>query len=270
MQHGFYPRATCHGAAERRESRLRRGLTGDSVAFERTIERDDLLTRMRVLEVALFGLIALTAVLANLPADYVEELGIRHDYLLAALGCAVVIGLFLYLRFFFFFAVVLLFLGANMPEQIAEGFGVSKVPLILALMAMVGISLINYVVKALPTGLEPKPKEKSPEGIRAMFYAIEKNNVPYAQRVMTMNFDPNLHHDNGYTPLAYAALRGNPQMVEVFLKHGANPALATRDGETAVELALRAGHSGIADILKRARKEREPAAAPVPAPSVSR
>ena len=238
--------------------------------FQTRIEKDDLLTRMRVREVALFGLIALTAVLANLPADYLKELGINHDYLLGGLGCAVVIGLFLYLRFFFFFAVVLLFLGANMPEQIAQGLGVSKLPLILALAAMVGISLINYVVKALPTGLEPKPKEKSPEGVRAMFYAIEKNNVPYAQRVMQMNFDPNLHHDNGYTPLAYAALRGNPQMVEVLLKHGADPALPTRDGETAVELALRAGQTGIADMLKRARKEREAAPAAAPAPSAAR
>jgi len=232
------------------------------LAFQRSIEKDDLLTRMRVREVALFGLIALTAILANLPADYVDDLGIQHEYLLAGLGCATVIGLFLYLRFFFFFAVVLLFLGANLPEQIAQGLGVSKVPLILALAAMVGISLINYVVKILPTGLEPKPKEKSPEGVRAMFYAIEKNNVPYAERVLSMSFDPNLLHDNGYTPLAYAALRGNPQMVDAFLKNGADPALPTRDGETAVELALRAGHTGIADMLKRARKERERAPAP--------
>jgi hypothetical protein len=240
------------------------------LAFQRSIEKDDLLTRMRVREVALFGLIAVTAVLANLPPDYVSELGIRHDYLLAGLGSAVVIGLFLYLRFFFFFAVVLLFLGANMPEQIAQGFGISKIPLILALVAMVGISLINYVVKLLPTGLEPKPKEKSPEGVRAMFYAIEKNNVPYGQRVMSMNFDPDLHHDNGYTPLAYAALRGNPQMVEMFLKSGADPALPTRDGETAVELALRAGHTGIADMLKRARKERDAKSGEAPVPAAAR
>jgi hypothetical protein len=235
------------------------------VALQRSIEKDDLLTRMRVREVALFALIALTAILANLPADYVNDLGIRHDYLLAALGCATVIGLFLYLRFFFFFAVVLLFLGANLPEQIAQGLGVSKVPLILALVAMVGISLINYVVKMLPTGLEPKPKEKSPEAVRAMFYAIEKNNVPYAQRVLSMNFDPNLHHENGYTPLTYAALRGNLQMVEAFLKGGADPALATHDGETAVELALRAGHTAIADLLKRVRQDRERAPTTAPA-----
>jgi len=234
--------------------------------FQRTIEKDDLLTRMRVREVLLFGLIAMTAVFANLPAETIAELGINHDYLIAALGCAVVIGLFLYLKFFFFFAVALLIVGANMPEQIAERFSISKIPLILALVALVGISLINYVVKLLPTGLEPKPKEKSPEGVRAMFYAIEKNNVVYGQKVLSMNFDPNLHHDNGYTPLAYAAMKGNPQMVELLLRNGADPAQTTRDGDTPVELALRMGHNEVADALKRARQQREtPPAAPAAA-----
>lgn len=221
------------------------------------IEKDDLLTRLRVREVALFGLIGLTAVLANLPVEYTRRLGIDHEYLLGILASIMVVGLFLYLRFFLFFAVALLILGANLPDQIAESFGVSKIPLILALVAMVGVSAINYVVKLLPTGLEPKPKEKSPEGVRALFYAIEKNNVLYAQKVLSMRFDPNLHHDNGYTPLAYAAMKGNPKMVEVFLRNGADPAQTTREGETPVELALRAGHEGVADLLKRARLERE-------------
>ena len=234
--------------------------------FQSSVDKDDLLTRMRIKEVALFGLIALTAVMANLPAEAIAELGINHDYLIAALGSSVVIGLLLYLRFFFFVAMVLLILGANLPDQIAERFGISKIPLILALVAMVGVSLINTVVKLLPTGLEPKPKEKSPEGVRALFYAIEKNNVVYAQKVLSMNFDPNLHHDNGYTPLAYAALKGNPQMVDMFLRNGADPAQSTRDGDTAVELALRMGHNEIADNLKRARQQRE---APAPAPAVA-
>ena len=229
--------------------------------IQRTIEKDDLLTRMRVREVLLFGLIAMTAVFANLPAETIAELGINHDYLIAALGCAVVIGLFLYLKFFFFLAVALLIVGANMPEQIAERFSISKIPLILALVALVGISLINYVVKLLPTGLEPKPKEKSAEGVRALFYAIEKNNVVYGQKVLSMNFDPNLHHDNGYTPLAYAAMKGNPQMVELFLRNGADPAQTTREGDTPVELALRMGHNEVADALKRARQQREAAPA---------
>ncbi len=223
--------------------------------FQRTVDKDDLLTRIRIREVLLFGLIALTAVFANLPEETVAELGINPNYLVAALACSVVIGLFLYLRFFFFLAVVLLIVGANMPEQVAERFGISKIPLLLALAAMIGISLINYVVKLMPTGLEPRPKEKSPEGVRAMFYAIEKNNVPYVQKVLQMNFDPNLRHDNGYTPLAYAAMKGNPLMVEQFVRHGADPTMTTREGDTAVELALRMGHTEVADTLKRARQE---------------
>lgn len=225
-------------------------------------EEMDFLTRMRIRELILIGLIAITAVLANLPQEFVEEsLGINRQGLLAVLAIAVIVGLFLYLKFFFFLAVVLLIAGANMPEQIAEGLNLSKVPLILALVALVGISLINYVVKLLPTGLEPKPRDKSPEGVRALFYAIEKNNPVYAQKVLSMNFDPNVLHENGYTPIAYAAMKGSTQLVELLLRNGANPTLTTKDGDTPVELALRFGHTGVADILKRARQAGEVAIA---------
>jgi hypothetical protein len=226
------------------------------MAIQKSIDKDDLLSKVRVKEILVFGLIVLIAVIANLPRVYITEtLGMDYQLLYGVLGSLVVIALFLYLKFFFFLAIVLLIAGANLPEQIAEGFGISKIPLVLALVAMVGISLINYIVKLLPTGLEPRPRERSPEGVRAMFYAIEKGNLVYAQKVLTMNFDPNLRHDNGYTPLAYAAMKGNAQMVELFLRNGADPTVTTREGDTPVELALRMGYSEIADTLKRARRE---------------
>lgn len=235
------------------------------MAMQKTIEKDDLLTKMRVREVLLFGLIALTAVLANLPPETLEDYGINRNYLLAVLGCGIVIGLFFYLKFFFFLAVVLLVLGANLDQTIADSLNVSKIPLILAMVAMVGISLINYVVKLLPTGLETKPRERSPEGVRALFYAIEKSNLVYAQKVLEMNFDCNLLHDNGYTPLAYAAMKGNTRMVELLLRNGADPALVTKDGDSPAELALRFGHSEVADVLKQARLQSSAAPAPQPA-----
>jgi len=207
---------------------------------------------MRVREVLLFGLIALTAVMANLPPETLEDYGINRNYLLAVLGCGIVIGLFFCLKFFFL-AVVMLVLGANLDQTIADNLNVSKIPLILAMVAMVGVSLINYVVKLLPTGLEVKPKERSPEGVRALFYAIEKSNLVYAQKVLEMNFDCNLQHDNGYTPLAYAAIKGNTRMVELQLRCGADPALLTKEGDAPSELALRFGHSEVADVLKQAR-----------------
>lgn len=225
------------------------------MALQKSIEKDDLLTRMRIREVLLFGLIAMAAVLAQLPQESLEELGINRNYLLGVLGCGIVLGLFFYLRFFFFLAFVLLILGANLDQQIAEYIQISKIPLVLALVAMVGISLINYVIKLMPTGLEPKQKEKSPEGIRALFYAIEKSNLVYAQKVLLMNFDPNVQHDNGYTALAYAAMKGNGRMVELLLRNGADPNAVTKEGDTAVELALRLGHSEVADVLKAARQQ---------------
>jgi ankyrin repeat protein len=170
------------------------------------------------------------------------------------LGIAVIIGLFLYLKTGLFIAVVLLIAGANMPDQIAEGLNISKIPIVLALVALVGVGLINYVVHLVPTGLEPKSREKSPEGIKALFYAIEKNNLVYCQKVLSMNFDPNLHHDNGYTPLAYAAMKGSLPMVELLLRNGADPNAVTKEGDTPVELALRMGHAEVADTLKRARQ----------------
>src|ERR1044071_2773662 len=221
-------------------------------------EKLDFLTKLRIRELILMGLITITAVLANLPHEYVEEtLGVSHTTLLAVLAIAVIIGLFLYLKFGLFVAVVLLIAGANMPEQIADGLNISRIPIVLALLALVGVGLINYVVKLLPTGLEPRPREKSPEGIKALFYAIEKNNLVYAQKVLSMNFDANLHHDNGYTPLAYAAMKGSAPMIELLIRNGADPAQTTKEGDTAVELALRMGHNEVADLLKQARKEAE-------------
>jgi uncharacterized protein len=225
----------------------------------------DLLARLRIRELVLMGLISVTAVLANLPQEYVQErLGVNPDFLLAVLACVVIVGLFLYLKFFFFLAVVLLIAGANMPDQIAEGLNVSKLPIMLALVALVGIALVNAVVKVLPTGLEPRPREKSAEGTRALFYAIEKNNLNYAQKVLSMHFDPSLHHDNGYTPLAYAAMKGSHRMVELLLRNGADPTQRTRDGDTPVELALRLGHAELAEQIRRARRSYEGEDEPLP------
>ncbi|HXI36858.1 MAG TPA: ankyrin repeat domain-containing protein, partial [Burkholderiales bacterium] len=86
-------------------------------------------------------------------------------------------------------------------------------------------------------------------------------NLVYAQKVLSMNFDPNLHHENGYTALAYAAAKGSMPMIELLLRNSADPAQTTKDGDTAVELALRFGHADVADTLKRARQQADAAAA---------
>ena len=84
-----------------------------------------------------------------------------------------------------------------------------------------------------------------------------------------MNFDPNVLHENGYTALAYAAMKGNGRMVELLLRNGVDPTMVTKEGDTPVELALRLGHSEVAEIFKAARLQMQggetPATEPKPA-----
>jgi hypothetical protein len=209
----------------------------------------------RAREWTLVLLVLVTAAIANLPEGTLAQFSINRNYVLGVLALVVFLALFLYLKFQFFFLVVLLALGANMPVRVADSLGISRWPLVIALALLIGVSLINYVVALLPTGLEPREKEKSAEGIKALFYAIEKGNLVYAQKILSMNFDPNLVADNGFTPLMYASARGDAKMVELLLRNGADVNMMSRDGETAIELALKAGSAEAAAILKQVRGE---------------
>ena len=201
-------------------------------------------------EIVLIALVGLVVVLANLPEEFAARLGVNIDYLIAALGGVVFVGLLLYLKFTAFLVIVLLAVGAGMPGHWAQRLGISQVPLVLTLIAMVGVSLINYIVRVMPTGLE---KDNSKEAQKALFYAVEKGNMVYAQKLLNMNLDCNVKGPNGYTPLIYAAARGHRGLVELFLRNGGDPNALNADGDSAVDMALRMGHSEVADILKQAR-----------------
>lgn len=206
--------------------------------------------KISVREWVLVGMVGMIAVLANLPEDVIDRVGVRVDYLVITLAAVVFVALLLYMRFTFFLIVILLVIGANLPGQYAERLNISRVPLLLALGMMVGISLINHIVRILPSGLE---KDSSSEAQKALFYAVEKGNMVYAQRLLNMNIDPNLKGPNGYTPLMYAAARGHAGLTELFLRNGADANVMNAEGDSAVDLALRMGHAPVADILKQAR-----------------
>jgi ankyrin repeat protein len=50
-------------------------------------------------------------------------------------------------------------------------------------------------------------------------------------------------------------MRGDPRMVELFLRNGASVNMLSKDGESAVELALKMNHGEAAEMLKNARQE---------------
>lgn len=206
--------------------------------------------KISIKEWSLIAMVGLIAILANLPERVSERLSVNVDYLIITLAAVVFVGLLLYMRFTFFLIVTLLVVGANLPGQWAERLNISRVPLLLALALMVGVSLINHIVRLLPSGLE---KDDSREAQKALFYAVEKGNMVYAQKLLNMNLDPNARAENGYTPLMYAAARGHIGLTELFLRNGADSLLVNSEGDSAVDLALRMGHAQVADFLKQAR-----------------
>ena len=202
----------------------------------------------RMHEYMLLVLVGLTAVIANLPHDLLAPLGMKPGYLVALLGFIVVLAMFLYLRFFFFLLYVLLAVGANVPSQWAEALGISQMPLLITLIAMVGLSLLNYGIKLLPSGLETPAEvvpKQSIEGTKALLSAIERGNTPQVKQILSIGIDPNQTGENGLTPLMQAAQLGYADSVDALIAAGADPALTHHDGQTARDMAARKGYAAI-------------------------
>ena len=136
----------------------------------------DIVKQQRIREWTLLSLVGLMALVANLPVDVLESAGLERGVIMAVLGLVVVLALFLYVRFFFFMIYTLLAVGANLPEKWAEALHITQGPLLLSLISMVSISLLNYSIKLLPSGLEPKPKKQNPEAIQVLINAIDRGN----------------------------------------------------------------------------------------------
>jgi ankyrin repeat protein len=52
-----------------------------------------------------------------------------------------------------------------------------------------------------------------------------------------------------YTPAAYAAMRGRTEIVRLLLERGADRTLHSPAGESLKEIAMKAGHGEVADVL---------------------
>ena len=162
----------------------------------------------------------------------------------------VVFALFLYVRLFFFLLYALLAVGANLPDQWANSLGISQTPMLVALVAMVALSMLNYGAKMLPSGLEPKPRKQNSEATQVLLDAIARDNLPYIKTLLSMQFDLDTVDEQGMTPLMRAAQRGNFKVVQMFIKCGASPLVAGPSG-LASDVALQNSFPAVAEFLKR-------------------
>ena len=62
--------------------------------------------------------------------------------------------------------------------------------------------------------------------------------------------DPNVREQGGYTPLHAAAQNGDKDMIRALIYGGADFTIQSDDGKMPVDLALEAGHIGVAKLLQ--------------------
>jgi hypothetical protein len=210
----------------------------------------DIVRQKQVREWTLLGLVGTMAMVANLPRSILDNIGVEQGLLMAMLGLMVVFALFLYVRFFFFLLYALLAVGANLPEQWAQSLGISQTPMLIALIAMVAVSVLNYTAKKLPTGLEPKISKENPEATQMLLDAIDKRNASYFKTLLTMDFDVNLPGTDGATPLMKAAQKGDFKMVQMLIRRGAS-ALPEGPSGRASDVALKHNFPKVAEFLSR-------------------
>ncbi|MDP1612412.1 MAG: ankyrin repeat domain-containing protein [Sulfuritalea sp.] len=190
------------------------------------------------------------AVVANLPRHALDKFGLEPGLLMAVLGMMVVFALFLYVRLFFFLLYALLAVGANLPQTWADSLGISQTPMLVALIAMVALSLLNYGAKTLPTGLEPKKRKQNLEATRVLLEAIERRNLSYIKTLLNMDFDLDDAGPDGMTPLTLAAQRGEFKIVQMLIRRGASSLLVGPSGK-ASDVALKNKFPSVAEFLKK-------------------
>lgn len=207
----------------------------------KTVRTMDIEQKRRLRERILLTLVGIMAVIANLPAHLLDSVGVQRELALAIFGIVVFLALFLYVRLFFFLLYLLLAIGANLPEQWAQALHISTLPLLIALISMVSLSLLNYSVKVLPSGLKPLRKKPNPEGIKALLSAIERRSLPQVRSILSMDFDINMAGENGETPLLQAVRGGEIAIVDLLLAAGADPTdrdITAATGQTEIHQRL--------------------------------
>lgn len=210
----------------------------------------DIVKQKQIREWALLGLVGMMALVANLPRELLDRIGVEPGLVMAVLGLMVVLALFLYVRFFFFLLYTLLAVGANLPEQWAESLHISQGPMLMALIAMVVLSLMNYGAKLMPSGLEHKKRKQNPEATQVLLNAIDRGNDSYVKTVLSMDFDLDTVDVSGMTPLMRAAQRGNFKVVQMLIKRGASPQIAGPTGK-ASDVALAHNFPSVSEYLRR-------------------
>lgn len=87
--------------------------------------------------------------------------------------------------------------------------------------------------------------------------AVKSGNKESVRELINTGAEVNQQDKQGWTPLNWAAGKGDLEIVELLIQHGANPFLTGRDLRTPQMIALAAGRADVVQALRRAESERK-------------
>ncbi|MFM8500706.1 MAG: ankyrin repeat domain-containing protein [Fluviibacter sp.] len=93
-----------------------------------------------------------------------------------------------------------------------------------------------------------------PQGWQPLTYAVVGKQLPIFNYLMDQGADPNGNNPTQVSALMYAAREGQDEMVDRLLSAGADPTW-TKGGESAVDWALKAQNTDIADKIMKAQEK---------------
>lgn len=103
----------------------------------------------------------------------------------------------------------------------------------------------------LPNGKQLAPRSKDEINAAALFNAIQKRRAPMVRSIIKTSVDPKRAvTSDGTTPVMAAAAIGHVEILTLLLDKGCNPFSKNKAGETALDIAVKAGHADCEAILR--------------------
>jgi len=214
-----------------------------------------LVLRQSRYDVLLLTVVILLSIAANLPDDYAF---VDKNLLIAILVVILCITLVRYVRASLVVVTAVLVFGANLPQEMAEAFGISKIVLLTTLCVMVAVAVFNHFLRKVPTGDEPELKARTVYGAKALFNAVLQGDVKSVQVLIKSGVNVNVRTLSGKTPLMAACFKGHPDIVQMLINAGARTNAADIEGNTALSIARHQGFSKIVAYLKMSGAEDQP------------
>jgi hypothetical protein len=201
-------------------------------------------------EVAMLFVVVVLSIAANLSDHYGLGDIISRKTLLILLTGTIFIALFHYLRLMLFIAILTLAIGANLPDEIGKILGISPFVMLVSLGLLVTLSLVSYLFKLLPTGIE-QPKINTEESRKSVLNAVTKGDLVNLHRLLKFNTEINFIQD-GTMPVFIAAENGYTDVMQILVHNGVKFRVQNAQGRTPMDIALAKGYTRIAEILNHA------------------